>query len=317
MARHMIESAISIPNGTVTLAGTLTTPARDGSFPAAVLIAGSGPLDRDGSHKRLPLGVSKDLASILNDAGWATLRFDKRGVGESSGEYLPTGFHDELSDAVAALTWLRARPDVSLVVPVGHSVGALFAAEMSARGLAPDGAVLLACTAMTGEETLVWQAGQIGESVPQWLKTVMRLFGTSIEKQQAKALRKLKATSTDVARIQGQRINAKWMREFVVYDPDPVIRSTTSPLLAITGSKDVQVNPGDVDVIASITGDRTTGLVVDDVDHILRFESEPLSSPKRYKRQLAKPIDPRVTDALLSWLAERINAHGGVADTSA
>lgn len=305
----MNESHVTIENGNASLAGTLMVPDGEGPFPAAVLIAGSGPLDRDGNHKRLQLGLSKDLASILNNAGWATLRFDKRGVGESSGDYLPTGFYGELDDAVAALTWLRARPEVGVVVPVGHSAGALFAAEMSARGLAPAGAVLLAGTVMTGEETLVWQAGEIAESVPEWIKAAMRMFGTSIEKQQAKALKKLKATSTDVTRIQGQRVNAKWMREFLAYDPEPVLRKTTSPLLVITGSKDIQVNPGDVEVIASITGDRTTAHTIDDVDHILRTEPARRSSPKRYKKQLAKPIDHRVTDALLTWLADRIDTQ--------
>lgn len=310
----MIESQVSIENGTATLAGTLTTPNGHGPFPTALMIAGSGPLDRNGDYKRLPLGVSKDLALLLNDAGWATLRFDKRGVGESSGEYLSTGFDDELDDAVAALNWLRARPEPGVVVPIGHSAGALFAAEMSARGLAPAGAVLLACTIMTGEETLVWQAGEIAESVPGWIKAAMRLFNTSIEKQQAKALEKLKATSADVARIQGRKVNAKWMREFLAYDPEPVLRQTTSPLLVITGSKDVQVNPGDVEAIASVTGDRATALVVEDVDHILRNEPAPISNPKRYKRQLAKPIDPRVIEALLTWLAGRLEVNGAVAD---
>lgn len=298
----MVDFHVSIDTDAVTLAGTFTTPDRDGPFPSALLVAGSGPLDRDGSYKRLPLGVSKDLARILTDAGWATLRYDKRGVGDSTGDYLSTGFHDELDDALAAIAWLRARPDVTRVVPIGHSVGSLFAAEMSARGLAPTGAVLLAHTMATGEETLIWQAGQIGETVPRWLQAALRLFRTSIEKQQSKALTKLKATSTDVARIQGQKINAKWMREFIAYDPTPVIRATTSPILAITGTKDVQVNPDDIDAIASIVGARGLALKISDVDHILRAEPAPISNPKHYKRQLTKPIDPRVVEAVVTWL---------------
>jgi pimeloyl-ACP methyl ester carboxylesterase len=296
------------------LAGSLTTPDADGQFPAALLIAGSGPLDRDGNHKRLPLGLSKDLAGVLNDAGWATLRFDKRGVGESTGDYLSTGFYDELADAIAVLKWLDSRPETTAVVPVGHSAGALFAAEMSAGGHATAGAVLLAYTIRTGEETLIWQAGAIGDSVPRWVKALLRVFRTSIAKQQAKAIAKLKNTSKDVVRVQGQKINAKWMREFLVYDPEPVLRSTTSSLLAITGSKDVQVNPADIFVVASITGDRGTAIVINDVDHILRTETAPISNPKRYKQQITEPIDDRVVDALISWLASTSNSHTGGPD---
>jgi pimeloyl-ACP methyl ester carboxylesterase len=298
----MIQTDVSIPADQASLAGTLATPNGEGPFPAALLIAGSGPLDRDGNHKRLPLSLSRDLARILSDAGWASLRFDKRGVGESSGDYLTTGFYDELADATSALNWLKSQPNVTAVVPVGHSSGALYAAEMSAGGNAESGAVLLGYTTSTGEETLIWQAGEIGETIPRWVKAMLKVFRTSIAKQQSKALAKLKNTSKDVVRIQGQRVNAKWMREFLDYDPEPVLRTTTSPLLAITGSKDVQVNPADIDTIDAIAGDHTMALRIEDVDHILRTETAPISSPKRYKKQIAQPIDSRVVDAIMSWL---------------
>jgi alpha/beta superfamily hydrolase len=308
----MTETDVSIPAGGVVLSGTLTTPVGEGQFPAALLIAGSGPLDRDGNHKRLPLAVSRDLAQILSDAGWASLRFDKRGVGESTGDYLSAGFYDELTDATAALRWLKSRPNISAVVPIGHSAGALFAAEMSAAGDAETGAILLSYTFRTGAETLVWQAGEIGQTVPQWVKTLLKVFGTSIEKQQSKALTKLKNTSKDVVRIQGQRINAKWMREFLAYDPEPVLRKTTSALLVITGSKDVQVNPADISAIASLSKDQVTAMLISDVDHILRTETNEISNPKQYKKQAAKPIDDRVVDALVTWLSEGpLNDSGG------
>ena len=310
----MNETDVSIAAGEGALAGTLTTPNDEGPFPAALLIAGSGPLDRDGNHKRLPLSLSKDLARVLNDAGWASLRFDKRGIGQSTGDYLSTGFYDELADATAALKWLGSHPNITDAVAVGHSAGALYAAEMSTREDAAAGAVLLAYTIKTGEETLIWQAGEIGESVPRWVKGLLRVFGTSIEKQQSKALTKLKNTSNDVVRIQGQKVNAKWMREFLAYDPEPVLRMTTSPLLAITGSKDVQVDPADIDVIAKIAGDHATAMVINDVDHLLRTETAAVSNPKRYKEQVTKPIDDRVVGVLVSWLESVTTNDSGGSD---
>jgi pimeloyl-ACP methyl ester carboxylesterase len=307
----MIEMNVSVATSEGSIAGTLAIPDGEGPFPAALLIAGSGPLDRDGNHKRLPLALSRDLASVLDDAGWASFRFDKRGIGGSSGDYLSTGFYDELADAIEALEWLKAQPDIATVIPIGHSAGALYAAEMSARGKADAGAVLLAYTTSTGEETLIWQAGEIGESVPGWIKALLGLFGTSIDKQQSKALVKLKNTPKDVARIQGQRINAKWMREFLVYDPEPVLRMTTSPILAITGSKDVQVDPSGIETVAAVTGDRGTAIVIDDVDHILRTELAPTSNPKRYKQQVKQPIDGRVVDALIMWLGDTVEMTSG------
>ena len=302
----MPSTDITLPAADITLAGTLTTPPGEGPHPAALLLAGSGPLDRDGSMQGMPLGVSRDLAALLAERGWATLRFDKRGVGASGGDYLSTGLYDELADATAAFRWLRARPDIGPVVIIGHSVGTLMALEIADREGGVDGAVLLATTTKTGEETLAWQTREIGDNlVPGFVKAVMRLFRTSVEKQQQKAVAKLKATTTDVARIQLAKVNAKWMREFIAYDPEPTLARTTIPLLALTGSKDVQVDPVDLERLAELVPDADTQ-VVPDVDHILRAEPASFSNPRHYKRQLTKPIDPRIVERIDAWLAARV-----------
>jgi alpha/beta superfamily hydrolase len=298
----VVEININIPSGDITLSGTMTLPDGEGPFPTALLIAGSGPLDRDGNHKRLPLAVSRDLARVLGEAGWATVRYDKRGVGASGGDYLSTGFYDELADATTALEWMLDRPTTSVAVAIGHSVGATYAAEMAASETGLDGVVLLAYTAKTGEETLKWQAVEISESIPRFITGTMSLFRTSVTKQQAKALDKLKATTDDVTRIQMQKINAKWMREFIGYDPKPVLSLTKTPLLAITGSKDVQVDPDDIAIVAEMAGDLAMAQVVPDVDHLLRHEPADLSNPKKYKSQAKKPIDDRVIGILREWL---------------
>lgn len=304
----MRETPVSIPAGDIALAGTFATPETDGPYPAALLIAGSGPLDRDGDHPQLPLGVSRDLAAMLAAAGWATLRFDKRGVGASGGDYLSTGFEREGADATLALKWLIERSDTSTIVVIGHSVGALYAAEMSAFAPGIDGAVLLAYTGKTGRETLQWQAGAIGATLPRVVTGLLKLFGSSVDKQQAKAIRRLDKTDSDVARIQGQKVNAKWMREFIAYDPAPVMRATKTPLLAITGAKDVQVDAFDLEEVSSVVGDRAEVHIIPDVDHILRHEASPVSNPKKYKVQIQDPIDPRVSTPLLEWLDRLITS---------
>jgi pimeloyl-ACP methyl ester carboxylesterase len=297
----MQERNVTIASGDAVLAGTFVVPDGDGPFPAALMIAGSGPLDRNGDHGKLPLSVSRLLSELVVPHGWATLRFDKRGVGESTGDYLSTGLREEIDDARAVLGWLHEQPEVSAVVPIGHSVGALVASEMAAWD-DTAGAVLLAYTVKDGQATLEWQAHEIGKTVPGWIKGLLGVFGSSIEKQQAKAIRKLRATTGDVERIGGQKLNAAWMREFLDYDPEPALRDSLVPLLAITGSKDVQVDPGDLATVDAVAGDRATTVVAPDVDHTLRHEPARLSNPKRYKVQAAKPIDPSVTGALTAWL---------------
>lgn len=132
---------------------------------------------------------------------------------------------------------------------------------------------------------------------------VLTIFWTSVDAQQAKAIRKLKNTESDVARIKLRKVNAKWMREFIAYDPAPTLALTKTPLLAITGSKDVQVDPADLAIVSRVVGDRVSTHVVPDMDHILRHDEAAVSNPRKYKEQLRGPIDERVVSALTSWLA--------------
>ena len=291
-------------SGDVTLAGTFTTPDGPGPHPTALLLAGSGPLDRDGNARRLPLNLSRDLARMLAEHGWASVRYDKRGVGTSTGQYLPTGFYDELDDAEAVLGWLRGRPDVSTIVPVGHSAGASMAAELAVRHDTVDGAVLLAATAKTGEQTLIWQASQIDPTLPALARGLLRLLRTDVARQQRKALDRITATDADVARIQGAKINARWMREFIAYDPVPALRSIAVPTLAMTGSKDVQVDPDDIATIAASVArqpKRTS---------LLTSTTSSATSPGRCptcvgtRSRSSQPIDPASRDGA-SRLARR------------
>jgi predicted acyl esterase len=79
--------------------GTLERPAGSGAVPAALILNGSGPLDRDSNVKRQRLGVAPAIAAALAARGVASLRIDKRGVGESGGDHLTSGFDRETADA--------------------------------------------------------------------------------------------------------------------------------------------------------------------------------------------------------------------------
>ena len=97
-------------SGDVRLEGTLCTPDDPGPHPAALLLSGSGPLDRDSNMAQQRLDIANALAAGLAAGGVASLRYDKRGVGMSGGEYLTASLSDETADAGCALEVLRARP---------------------------------------------------------------------------------------------------------------------------------------------------------------------------------------------------------------
>ena len=91
----------------------------------------------------------------MDEIGFATFRYDKRGVGASGGDYWATGFNDRLTDAIAAVKWLASQPtlDASRVFVLGHSEGALIAIRLASGAAQVAGAVLLAGSAKTGEQT--------------------------------------------------------------------------------------------------------------------------------------------------------------------
>lgn len=290
-----------------TLVGTLTTPDGEGPYPTALLLPGSGPVDRDSDAKRLPLGITREVSDALVAAGWATFRYDKRGVGESSDSFLATGLTDLVDDARTALAAVRAQPEVRAdsVVLVGHSEGALVAAAVAAGATDLAGVALLSASATPGEELLRWQAAQIAPTLPAPVRWLLRAFRTDLVRQVSRNHARLRATTTDVARLGGRRINARWHREFLAHDPRTDLARITVPVLAVTGAKDLQTPPADIDVVAATVAGPVRTLVVEDVSHILRTQpgAPTLAS---YRKDVRRPVDPRVLEAVAAWASELV-----------
>ena len=288
------------------MAGTLVTTDAPTPSPVVVLVSGSGPIDRDSNMKRLPIGVMAQVADYLADNGIASFRYDKRGVGASTGDYASTGFYDNVADAAAAIEMLRANDDVDAecIFVVGHSEGALIAAELAATDPRLAGVVLLAGTATPGEEVLHWQAKHVSASLPGPVKLLLRILRQDVARSQRKRLAQIKATTGDTTRVQLVKINAKWLREFMAHDPAPSLESIDVPVLALTGSKDIQVNPADVQRTCQLVGEGCTGHVLDDLTHLLRSEAGP-PTLRTYKKQAKRPVNAGMLAAVTEWLREQ------------
>lgn len=307
----MTSSEIALRSDGLVLRGTLSTSdARRG--PAVLLISGSGPIDRDSNAKRLSINVMRELATHLADNGVGSLRYDKRGVGESDGDYWSAGFHDNVADARAALDVLRARPEVDAerIVVIGHSEGALIASVLAEdEDLA--GVALLAGAVHNGKEILQWQARQIAPTLPKPVKWLMKLLRQDLVRTQTKRLGRIESSTSDVIRIQFVKLNAKWFREFMAFEPTDALSQAAVPVLAITGAKDIQVDPADVEQMERVVPTSFAGHLVDDVTHLLRSEPGP-ASVRTYKKQARRPIDPRVIELITVWVAGRTLSDDGV-----
>src|SRR6266567_1443924 len=289
-----------------TLAGTFTEAANP--VAAALILPGSGRTNRDSDarlplHQTLRIGVTKAIAEALAAARVSALRYDKRGVGASGGDYWPAGMAAGLADARAALSWLAARTARLPLLAVGHSEGTYYAAQLAADG-AVAGVVLLSGSVRPGGEVLTWQTKNVAARLPAAAKIILRLMRTDAIRSQRKNQDRIMASSADVMRIQGAKINARWFRDFTAYDPAPVLAQINVPVLALTGGQDVQVPPEDIAALGHLVKGPYEGHVVGDLSHLLRPDPESMG-PRGYRRAVRQPVSPEVLRLITEWVSSR------------
>jgi len=260
---------LRLPGGApgVELAATLFIPAGKGPFPAVVLVTGSGPQDRDETilgHK--PFLV---IADHLARNGIAVLRYDDRGVASSTGNFGSATTLDFAADAKAALDYLAARPetDPRRVGIIGHSEGGLIAPLVAAQDPKARFLVLLSGPAMRGSDLLLLQtaaiaraSGASAEAVAGTQAINAKLYGIASgpgdQATVAAALKKayLEWVDTEPSLEPAERDEARkgadsavaslvapWTRCFLSLDPAPALASLSIPVLALGGTKDLQV----------------------------------------------------------------------------
>jgi len=294
-----IEVTAAADDG-VALAGTLALPDGPGPHPAVLILNGSGRLDRDANNRVARMELGRPLAAALAQQGIATLRLDRRGAGRTPGNWRATGFTDNRRDAFAALRALAARPEIraEAIGVVGHSEGA---AHAMALGADPQvrAVVLLAGFARVGEDLVRWQGRQVARDVPSPLRPLLRRLAN-------RSLGRIKASTTDVARVAGIPVNTRWMREIFAYDPRPDLANIKAPVLAITGDKDIQVDPAGLDVMRKLVPGEIEVNRVPDLTHLLRRDAG-RPSARSYRKLLRQPVDAEVLARVAGWFAQKLD----------
>lgn len=305
----MQESEISIEADGAVLAGTLARPDSDVRG-AVVFLHGSGPLDRDENIAVQKLNVFNTIAADLAAIGVASLRYDKRGCGKSTGVYHDAGQTELLADARAALVWLKQQVPGTRYFAVGHSEGTLMGARLSlAEQL--DGLVLLAPFVERLEPMLRHQAVEAEKAIAQmegfggWLNRLLIGIIGSPRKHQDRLIARLKSGTETSFRYLGKRVEAKSLRELLEIDPAEIYQQVRVPMLVLGGGKDVQCLPADVARIAAIAGPLATPVLIDDLTHILRRDDGPASFAS-YGRIIGQPVDADVRRIVTDWVAARL-----------
>lgn len=280
------DTTFTAPDGAV-MAATLTLPATPSSarVPAVVMVTGSGPQNRDEElfeHK--PFAV---IADMLARNGIASLRYDDRGTGKSTGDFSKAVTATFRDDAAAGVDFLRGIPMIGKVGVLGHSEGGTIAFMLGAQGKV-DFAVSLAGMAVSGKETMLRQnaaalerSGITGTSADNNLKLISLVFDKIAEQNKQSKAEQL--IVSDIARDLGvatdpgvvlslqtmQRQRTPWLDAFIGLDGRDYLPDVKCPLLAIGGDKDCQVAPDNLDVVRSLVPQARV-LLMPGLNHLLQ-----------------------------------------------
>ena len=264
----MVESQVELPTPWGKLAGTLLLPAGEGPCPAALLIAGSGPTDRDGNNPLLPAPLDniRRLAEALAARGVATLRYDKRGVGASvypglSEEVLR--FEHLVDDAVGLAARLASEQRVTRVSLIGHSEGALIAA-LAADDAQAQGVVSIAGA---GRRASALMRNQIEGHLPADIAGPALATLATLESQQA--VEDVPDALVLLFRPTVQPHLMSWFR----HDPAAVLAALSQPVLLVQGTADVQVDVEDARKLHAARPDARLK-VVEGMDHLLSLRGD-------------------------------------------
>jgi alpha-beta hydrolase superfamily lysophospholipase len=288
---------VRLETATGTIHGTLLLPAAaSGRVPVALIIAGSGPTDRDGNTPLLP-GKNDSLrllAESLAASGVASVRYDKRGIGASAGAAARESdlrFTTFVDDAVGWLAWLRADGRFSRLAIVGHSEGSLIAL-LAAQRAPVERLVSLAGAGRPAAEVLTEQLERT--LPPELFAASMRILGELLA---GRAAVEVPPQLLVVFRPSVQPYLISWLP----IDPAAELARLTIPVLVAQGTTDIQIAVADAERLARGSAHATLE-VIDGMKHQLKEVREPAQQTAAYSDPTL-PLHPRLVDLLRRFVA--------------
>ncbi|WP_244248509.1 alpha/beta hydrolase family protein [Flavobacterium foetidum] len=317
----------------IELSGTLSLPKKEGMFPVAILISGSGPQNRDEElmgHK--PFLV---LSDYLVRRGIGVLRYDDRGTAKSGGVFKTAVTADFAQDALSAVEYLKTRKEVNKnkIGLIGHSEGGLIAPIVANKSKKTAFIVLMAGPAISGDQLLLTQQVYIGKALgkseaeiqksksenekafeivkkysdPAELKANMIRYITEISQNDPAKPEGI--SQKDYVEGQVARILNPWMTSFIRYNPEPALEKVNCPVLALNGEKDLQVVPKEnlaaINKALSKGGNKnSTVKELPGLNHM--FQECSTGLPSEYS-QIEQTISPLALRTVSEWIILKVN----------
>ena len=316
---------VSYENNQGKLAGTLTVPHGSGPFPAAIMISGSGPENRDEEvFGHQPFWV---IADYLSRRGIAILRLDDRGVGGSGGSSQHQTMDQMAADVISGVDFLKARKEIDgkQIGVIGHSEGGTVGPLAASRSSDIAFVVMLAGTGVTGDQLMYLQSELIDKAsgVPAQTTAQNRALQEMIfnivraEPDETKAIANFRvewlkthgSAPSAAAESQVKGVLLPEIRSFAFLDPAEALRKLKIPVLAMNGARDLQVPPvQNLPAIAAAlaAGGNTDFQIVElpGMNHL--FQSCRKGTPDEYGT-IDETFSPIALGVMGEWLARHVH----------
>lgn len=332
------EEEVSFENkkDNITLSGTLTYPDQGEKFPVVILISGSGPSNRDESIGKL--SPFKTIAEYLSENGFAVLRYDDRGTGKSTGKTFPQHTSADLAgDVEAAIDFLKNNSHVlpGKIGLLGHSEGGMIAPMVAARNTDVAFIVSLAgpgckiTEVMTEQNRLVCESGGISKEFTTryinlfytpLLKTIMAnneipvvrkdIYKNLFDYHKAVPDSEYKSfiglADTLYAELLIAQLYSPWFKFFLAHNPQTDWEKVTVPVLAINGTKDIQVDapqnlPCIKECLTRANNKNFKIVSAEGYNHL--FQKAKTGSVSEYFT-LEGDVSPEILEIVVKWLKE-------------
>jgi pimeloyl-ACP methyl ester carboxylesterase len=296
----VIELPFAFQSGALTLPATLTLPAAYSSrLPVALIVAGSGPTDRNGNSTG-PLRAQNNsnlyaiLAWQLADAGIASVRYDKRALGENLQkiDLAQTSIDDFIADVIAGARKLATDRRFSKVVLIGHSEGAELVLQAANRGAPAAGIVMLSGA---GRPIMSVLHEQLSKQLPpeelvKWDSASARYLRGEDAGDVHPGLKPLLLP-----------VNRRFMQTWAKYDPPAEIARAHIPVLILQGGHDLQIGEADARSLQAAQPAATL-IVIPAANHVFRAATDDRAAQARLYIDPTIPIVPELTPAIADWI---------------
>ena len=295
-APAIADQPIVLDTPTGKIAGTLVMPPAKAPVPVALIIAGSGPTDRNGNNPLLP-GANNSLmllAQALGDAGFAAVRYDKRGLGASA----PAGireadlrFENFVDDAAGWIAMLKGDPRFSSVIVIGHSEGSLIG-MLAARKGGANAFVSLAGAGRTASDILRTQlSGKLSPELSAQNEAIL----SGLERGQTAA-----SVPAELRGLYRESVQP-YLASYFKYVPAERIAALDVPVLIVQGTTDIQVAVGEAEVLKKARPQAQLA-VIPGMNHVLKIVDAAMPAQIASYSDPALPIAPGLMATLVDFL---------------